>query len=49
MSIVNDYIEAPEININTSNEEEENTSMFLRLEFNEIFLTIEVCNIPYTD
>ena len=46
-SIINDYIEVSEININASEEEEENTSMYLRLEFNELFLTIEVCNILY--
>ena len=48
-SIINDYIEVSEININGSNEEEEeeNTSMYMRLEFNELFLTIEVCNILY--
>ena len=46
-SIINDYIEVSEININASEEEEENTSMYMRLEFNELFLTIEVCNILY--
>ena len=42
-SIVNDYIQVSEINIDISDEEEENTSMFLRLEFSELFLTVEVC------
>ena len=43
-SIVNDYIQVSEINIDISDEEEENTSMFLRLEFSELFLTVEVCH-----
>ena len=43
-SIVNEYIQVSEINIDISDEEEENTSMFLRLEFSELFLTVEVCH-----
>ena len=40
--VINDYVDAAEINDDTSLQEDENPSMFLRLQFNEIFLIIQV-------
>ena len=41
-AVINDYTDAPEISHDTSLQEDENPLMFLRVQFNDIFLLIEV-------